>query len=164
MPVYDDLYARYRDAALKQTTKDFADASWNAAESDLVPGDTILFKNTQPQGKLSPSFHLEPHTVVECHGGQVTLSHPQSNTIVKPNIQHTKRLAVPQGKGEDEEPDQPAARCSTSIPAIPTRIPPPSQPPLNQLNQNLPVTGTPVVRPKRTFVLRVVFYDLINYY
>ena len=159
MPVYDDLYVRDRDAARKQATKDYADASRNAAESDLEPGDTVLLKNTQPRDKLSPSFHPEPHTVIERHGDQVTLSHPQSNTIVKRNIQHTKRLAVPQGKGEGEEPDQPATNSSTSTPAIPTRIPPPPQPPLNQLNQNLPVTETPIVRPKRNAVPPARFKD-----
>lgn len=50
-----------------------SDHQRRAEPSHVVPGDTVLMKNTKSSGKLDSNFESKPYTVVTKEGAQVTV-------------------------------------------------------------------------------------------
>ena len=74
-----DESTRERDWRKKLIQKTYADYRRRASDSQVLPGDKVLLKNTKSSGKLAPNFETEPYRVLTKEGHELKL---QSNEVV----------------------------------------------------------------------------------
>ena len=130
---------RDRDWSNKLIQKTYADYRRKASDSQVLPGDQVLLKNTKSSGKLAPNFEAEPYTVLTKEGHELMLQsnegavYRRDSSFVKPFIPPAETQALETGNPVCSEP------CISETPE----------------------TITESVRPKRVIKLPEKFKDYV---
>lgn len=86
----DNFEVHDRDSELKEKGREYSDIKRGSTESDILPGDKVLVKQTQNRDKMTPTFRPEPMTVKAKYGNSLTLD---ANEIeYKRNVSHVEKF------------------------------------------------------------------------
>ncbi|KXJ18278.1 Uncharacterized protein K02A2.6 [Exaiptasia diaphana] len=96
--VRDDEF-KDKDSEMKMKAKLYADKRRNAEESELVPGDAVLMRQSK-ENKLSTRFEPEPYKVVSRDKNSVVVESPQGVQYQR-NLTHVKKYQTPAIDCED---------------------------------------------------------------
>lgn len=82
-----------------------------STESDILPGDKVLVKQTQNRDKMTPTFRPEPMTVKAKYGNSLTLD--ADGVEYKRNITHVKKFLEKHDDPPEVKPNDVESKATT---------------------------------------------------